>query len=162
MRMLGIDPGLEGSIAWRGDDADGVFGVSDIPTMGEGTKRRVNGAVLADWLRKNEPHLGYSGAYFELVGAMPKQGVSSTFRFGEATGTIAGVLQTLGIPIIRITPQVWKKHYGLQGQSKEQSRAFATQLFPECASALARKKDHQRAEALLIAAYGLWHQKRGG
>jgi crossover junction endodeoxyribonuclease RuvC len=156
MRMLGIDPGLEGAIAWRGDDGDGVFGVSDIPTMGEGTKRRVNGAALADWLR---PY-AFTGAYFELVGAMPKQGVSSTFRFGEAAGTIAGVLQAMGIPIVRVTPQVWKKHYNLQGQAKEQSRAFAIQLFPECASALARKKDHQRAEALLLAAYGIWHQKK--
>lgn len=156
MRMLGIDPGLEGAIAWRGEGHDGVFGVYDIPTMGEGSKRRVNGAQLAAWLR---PY-SFAGAYLELVGARPGQGVSSMFRFGEATGTIAGVLQAVGIPIIRITPQVWKKHYGLIGQSKEQSRAFAVQLFPECASALSRKKDHQRAESLLIAAYGLWHQKR--
>lgn len=161
MRILGIDPGLSGAVGWHDDD-DGTFGAFDIPTMGEKTSRRVDGRGLLSRLQAQKigTPMRWDFAYFELVHALPKQGVSSTFRFGEATGTITGVLAAWDVPIIRVTPQVWKKHYGLQGQQKEQSRAFAIQLFPKAADLLERKKDHQRAEALLIAAYGLWHQKR--
>jgi len=150
---IGIDPGLSGAIAFL---ADGEFAhVADMPTAGRGKAGRqvVNCAALAAMLRE---HLAaYPGASViaavEQVGAMPKQGLSSTFRFGESCGAVAGVLAALRIPVIRPAPQVWKRSFGLIGAEKDAARGVAIDRFPD--APMARKRDHGRADALLIA---LW------
>jgi crossover junction endodeoxyribonuclease RuvC len=88
----------------------------------------------------------------ERVASMPKQGVASTFRFGRAFGTAIGVIGALKVPLIMVAPAKWKVHFRLSAD-KEQSRALALRLFPACAEQFQRKRDHNRAEASLLALY---------
>lgn len=147
--ILGIDPGMEGGAAIYSEDT--LVDVIDLPTAGDGSSKRINAVALRAWILKYSP----AHAFIEDVHSMPRQGISSSFRFGRAAGAIEAVVACCGIPYTIVTPQIWKKHYGLKGPDKEQSRALAVRLFPYGAAALARKKDHGRAEAALIASYGL-------
>ena len=146
MRVLGVDPGITGAVALV---RDGHLAVEDIPTMGDGKRRIINATGLADIVRRWSPTL----AILERVHAMPKQGVSSSFRFGQSLGTIEGVLATLIISVRYVTPAGWKRHYRLPAD-KDAARLAAIQRYPHIADRLARKKDHNRAEALLIANWG--------
>jgi len=143
MRILGIDPGVSGAYALLGSNGL-VTVVDDLPVI----NRQVDAAEWRRVLTEIKPDV----AVVELVHSMPKQGVASTFKFGMAAGLIRGVLLGAGVPIIDVAPTVWKKHFKLSGSDGERSRALAVQRFPT-SPALSRKKDHNRAEALLIA---LW------
>ena len=145
MKVLGVDPGLDGAIALLGD---GFLAVRDMPTAGELKRRVVVAAEAAGIIRAWTPDI----AVIERVHAMPKQGVTSSFRFGQALGTIEGVLGALLIPIEYVTPQSWKKHFRLSA-NKDDARLRAIQTWPRIADELRRKKDADRAEALLIARY---------
>ena len=150
MVIIGIDPGISGAIGvlWH----DNTYEVMDMPIMAKGkgasrVKTQVNPAELAGVLREStSPTI-----YLERISSMPGQGVASMFSMGDTFGCIRGVCAALGLKVEIITPQSWKKHYGL-GKDKEVVRAKAIELFPE--APLSRKKDHNRAEALLIANYG--------
>jgi Holliday junction resolvasome RuvABC endonuclease subunit len=146
MVILGIDPGIEGGCAIYGE----TLAVCDVPTAGEDAKRRVNARALLDWIQSHAP----TQAFIENVGSMPDQGVASSFRFGRAAGALEATVACAGVPITLVAPVTWKKMFMLQGPDKEQARVLAIQRFPLMAGQLARKKDHQRAEALLIAYYG--------
>ena len=149
--IIGIDPGVDGAIAVLDDDFT-YYSVWDMPTMAlSKNKRQVNGAELAEMLKRREslPHLV---AYVERVGSMPHQGVASMFNFGVSYGVVLGVLATLSIPMVLITPGVWKKRAGLTGKPKEMARTLAQQLYPQ--APLGRKRDIGRADALLIARFG--------
>jgi crossover junction endodeoxyribonuclease RuvC len=145
---IGIDPGLSGAIALlrNGEYAE----VWDMPTMGRGTgnKQQVNAAEVARILRECPP----CTAWIELVGAMPGQGVSSMFNFGKAAGAVMGALAALRFPMAEVTPQRWKREFGLIGKEKDIARTVAQQLMP--AAPLSLKKHGGRADALLIALYG--------
>ncbi|MGC2785821.1 MAG: hypothetical protein WA397_18725 [Roseiarcus sp.] len=143
MRILGIDPGVSGAYALLGSNGLAAI-VDDLPVV----NRQVNAAQWRRIVHELQPDV----AIVELVDSMPKQGVASTFKFGMACGLIRGVLLGYGLPVIDVAPTVWKRHFKLAGSDGEQSRALAIQRFPT-SPALARKKDHNRAEALLIA---LW------
>ena len=104
-------------------------------------------------LMRRLKQMGPSVAIVESVSAMPGQGVSSTFKFGAAYGTVRGVIAALEIPVHLVTPGKWKKHFRLSAD-KEQARALALRLFPASSQHFERKKDHGRAEAALIARYG--------
>lgn len=151
---LGIDPGQTGAIAVL---ADGEFAAFvDMPTMARPAGgEQINGSALASALR--EVRQRYPGAAvlatLEQVGPMPKQGVTSTFRFGEGFGVVQGVLGALGIPLALVHPQRWKRLMGLQGKEKDVARTVALQRFPAAAAQLQRKKDVGRADALLIASW---------
>ena len=145
MKVLGVDPGLDGAIALLGD---GFLAVRDMPTAGELKRRVVVAAEAAGIIRAWTPDI----AVIERVHAMPKQGVTSSFRFGQALGTIEGVLGALLIPIEYVTPQSWKKHFRLTA-NKDDARLRAIQTWPRIADELRRKKDADKAEALLIARY---------
>lgn len=149
---IGIDPGLSGAIALirNGEYAE----VWDMPTMGRGTgnKQQVNAAEVGKLLRECPP----CTAYMELVGAMPGQGVSSMFNFGKAAGAVLGALGALQFPMVEVTPQRWKKEFGLIGKEKDLARTAAQQLMPT--APLSLKKHGGRADALLIALYGHRHQ----
>ena len=146
--ILGFDPALEGAIAayWP----DGMVEVLDIPTIGGGTKRRVDPYPIADWIAARDPIL----AVIENVNAMREWGIGGTFRFGIALGVLHGIVAAARIPIEPATPQVWKRHFDLIGQDKEAGRQKAIHLSPKSAHLFSRKKDHQRADALLMARYG--------
>lgn len=150
---IGIDPGQTGALAIV---ADGAWaGFHDMPTMPRpgGNGLHVNGAALAEALR--EVMAAHPGAdvlaVLEEVGAMPKQGVTSTFRFGEGYGVIRGVLGALRVPFVTVRPDRWKRDLRLAGLAKDSARTAAIQRFPSAACQLARKKDCGRADALLIA-----------
>jgi crossover junction endodeoxyribonuclease RuvC len=149
--IIGIDPGIVGGVAIL--DSDHVIDSFDMPVMASGvrTKRKVNAASLAEKLKAFHPNIKL--ALIERVSAMPKQGVSSSFSFGEAYGAAQGVIQGLGIPLMFVTPREWKKYFGLIKKDKDFSRTVAQEHFPDVDLSL--KKDVHRAEALLIAKYGL-------
>jgi crossover junction endodeoxyribonuclease RuvC len=144
MRVLGIDPGaISGAYAYLDTDRDVVF-VGDIPVV----DKNVNCAELNRVLDIYNPEI----VIMEKVGARPKQGVASVFSFGRGVGRIEGVIAASELCLEFVTPQIWKKHFRLPGgpENKELSRAKAIQLYP-AAAGLSRKKDSNRAEALLIA-----------
>lgn len=141
--ILGVDPGLSGAIAFLFREAQRVT-VEDVPAV----DKRIDAANLAARIVQMKPDL----AVIEDVGAMPGQGLSSTFRFGVAAGCVYGVIASLSVPIILVTPGKWKRHFRLSAD-KEEARALALRRFPDACKSLARKKDHGRAEAALIA---LW------
>lgn len=159
--IIGIDPGLTGAIACINGRS---VVVEVLPTIENGSKAKIKQEIDAATLRRYILNLeGASNpdgvvAYLEHVSAMPAmmggkvvQGGSSTFSLGDTFGAIRGVLACLGIPVVRVRPQVWKKQFKL-GSDKEQARATAVWLFPQIP--LTRKKDHNLAEALLIAEWG--------
>jgi hypothetical protein len=146
MIIIGIDPGKTGAVAFLWDS--GAVDVFDMPAGPAG---------LSAALDIDDQHLSPSPrfvAYVEQQQAMPKQGVSSTFKIGQSYGEILGVCGALGIRVVTVTPVKWKMVMGLRGKDKEASRALAMRLFPQIAGELQRKKDHGRAEALLIAEWG--------
>lgn len=153
MRIVGIDPGFSGAWGLVVDGRPEACG--DMPVVGDGTRKRVAAGVLAQILRDRGADL----VVVELVGAMPKQGVASSFRFGMSYGAVLAVANVIGVPVELVTPQVWKKFFGLIGQEKEASRVKALDRAPWLAGLLERKADTGRAEAILIGLYG--HQAYG-
>jgi hypothetical protein len=148
-RILGADPGTTGAIALLTSGT--AIAVWDTPVVGG----ELNADELARIVRDAKPGL----AVIERVGAMPKQGISSTFKFGAAYGTLRAVIAACGVPQSLVAPVVWKRHYRL-GADKEAARARAIQLWPGC-GLFTLKKHHNRAEAALLAKYGaevLWRQ----
>jgi crossover junction endodeoxyribonuclease RuvC len=150
--FFGIDPGASGAIAVLSEEGHFVA-VFDMPVLevkvGKAIKRRVNAELLA-----YEVGLYPSAvAVLEQVSAMPGQGVSSMFAFGESYGIVKGVLAAFQIPTHLVTPVKWKKAMELNA-SKDGSRAKAIQMWPGHASMFKRVKDDGRAEACLIAEFG--------
>ncbi len=151
--ILAIDPGKAGAIAHLHDDGRYCC-VSDAPAIGS----TVCPELLSALIRK----LAFDGkssqhhVVLEQVGAMPGQGVTSMFNFGTSYGIALGVVAALRLPVELVRPNVWKREMGL-GKDKEASRSKALHLFPEAAEMLQRKKDSDRAEALLL---GLWYAQR--
>lgn len=143
--ILGLDPGVSGALAFYFPSDPGKVAAHDVPTVAGG----IDGATLARYIRTMGPTL----AVVELVGAMPGQGLASTFKFGVAFGVALGVIADQEIPLHLVTPGKWKRHFRL-GADKEASRALALRMFPATSQHFARKKDHGRAEAALLARYG--------
>lgn len=146
--ILSIDPGLNGAFAIH-DLSGNLIHVDDLPVVGEGTQRRVDAVTLAATLGRYE----ISSGVIEQVHAMPGNGVASMFRFGQAFGTVIGIAASRNIPLHYAPPAKWKKSMSLD-DTAERSRQMAIDLYPSFASRLARKKDHNRAEAILL---GRWH-----
>ena len=151
--ILGFDPGQTGAVA--AFDGERIEAVIDMPTMTRlhGKGNQVNPyaltTALIDLCAGRE-----ATAVLEAVSAMPGQGVTSTFHFGESVGVVLGVLGALQIPVRMVTPAKWKKAAGLLGRDKDAARTLAIQLHPEVADQLARKKDTGRADAVGIARFG--------
>jgi crossover junction endodeoxyribonuclease RuvC len=140
--IMGIDPGMSGAIAFFYPEQDRVA-VYDMPSA----NNVVSGAEVARIVNAYAP----KQAIIEAVHAMPGQGVSSTFKFGQSYGIAIGAVSACMIPLHFVTPQRWKKHYRL-GADKDEGRARAISLWPACQH-FARKKDHGRAEAALLARF---------
>jgi crossover junction endodeoxyribonuclease RuvC len=145
--VLAIDPGLSGAFCHLSDGGD-ILAIGDLPVAGEGKKARIDAANFALLVRSLEPRR----AVVELVSAMPGQGVSSMFRFGQSVGVVTGVLGALAVPIEWVTPGVWKRAVGI-GADKEAGRLKAIETWPAQAQHMARKRDHGRAEAALLGLY---------
>lgn len=157
---FGCDPGLTGAVVAL---IDGEVGpIIDMPTREVKSKqgkawKEIDAATLSRAIRAiRSDHPGaYVSACVEKVGARPGDGGTSAFRFGDSAGAIRGVLESLNIPIIRVIPAVWKRHYGLIGTEKDAARLLAIKRFPNAADRLKLKKHDGRADALLIA---LWNE----
>jgi len=153
MRIMGVDPGLGGAVALI-DDEMGLTVVQDVPVIRLGTGRVIVEALLCEMIRNLDPH----HAFVERVHAMPKQGVTSSFTFGMVYGLIRGVLSGLGVPTTLVTPNEWKRAMRM-GADKREARIIAGRLFPLNIKDFARVRDDGRAEAVLLAYYGM---TRGG
>jgi crossover junction endodeoxyribonuclease RuvC len=151
--IVGIDPGAKGALAFF-DPVAGTLDIVDMPTVevkrGAKSKVEISPQMLAALIGARYP----SAAVLEKVGAMPGQGTASMFQFGRGVGMIEGVLSALHIPIIYITPQGWQKAVGMRG-GKDGGRARAAEIFPAYAATFARVKDDGRADAALMAWWGV-------
>lgn len=152
--IIGIDPGNTGAIAAL-NDAYTLIDVVDMPLMANGKKQQVNASKLAGIIFDFAGYLEAT-VYLERVHAMPGQGVTSMFNFGMGYGVLQGVIATIGLPVMMVTPHSWKKKAGLLGKDKDNARTLAQQLYP--GAPLGRKKDIGRADAILIARFG--HEAR--
>jgi len=157
MKIAGIDPGLSGAVCIF-DVTAGTLTILDMPTVevksGKTVKRRLSEPMLAELLRPHE----IDHAALEQVGAMPKQGVSSTFNFGQTYGAIRGVLAGLRIPITMVAPAKWTRDLKVTG-GKDANRQRAAQLFPAYAASFSRVKDDGRADSALLAFWLLTFSK---
>lgn len=151
MITVGIDPGYSGAIVAA--RAGKVIEIHDMPLMqGKAGKNLLNLSAISDIFAKliSSSNFQPIRVQIERVSAMPGQGVSSMFRFGEGYGAVQGIVAAHGLPITFIGPQEWKKPLGLIGADKDYARTLAIQTFPELSSQLARKKDIGRADAIWI------------
>lgn len=150
--ILGIDPGLTGAIALIGPGQK-FHSVEDMFVMPNGkkstVKNQINSAALATYLRAHRADIAF--AVLEQVNTMPGQGIATNGSLMHSLGCIEGVLATLEIPVHMVHPARWKKALGLT-KDKDSGRTMAQRLFPS--APLARMKDHNRADALLLAYYG--------
>lgn len=174
MRVLGVDPGINGGLAVLEFDPaapeanPGIVDVIDVPIIGEGSAKEVNVIAYRDWLRRTNP----DRAFVEHVQPMPSReetdpetgerkerrgmGATSAFNYGGCVKTLRAIPWAMDIPITMVSAQKWRGLYGLKGGAgaKETSRQYALHRFPQATYLLARMRDHQRAESLLIANFG--------
>ena len=126
-----------------------------MPVMADGkkNKRQLNNAQLAEILRKNTSEGDEISIVVEQVNAMPGQGVTSMFNFGQTFGAIKGVCAALQLPIFFVRPSKWKKYFELINSSKDSSRTKAIEMYPYLSDQLAKKKDVNKSDAILIARF---------
>ena len=155
MYIIGIDPGISGAICFF--DNGKIIDVIEMPTMAEGkkNKKQVNGNQLYNELKKYlfEINIDEACVVVEHVTAMPGQGVTSMFNFGQSFGVIKGICSAMQLPIHFVRPTKWKKYFNLINTSKDASRSRAIELFPKVSEKLKRKKDSNKADSILIASY---------
>jgi crossover junction endodeoxyribonuclease RuvC len=155
MLIIGIDPGISGSICFFEDGK--ILDVLEMPTMTDGkkNKKQVNGAQIY-----NEISIKIRGiekqnlrVIIEQVSAMPGQGVTSMFNFGQSFGILKGICSAMQLPMYFVRPAKWKKYFGLIKSEKDASRTKAIEMFPYFSSQLSKKKDSNKADAILIASF---------
>ena len=153
MLIFGIDPGVSGAISILENKK--IIEVFDMPTMidGKKNKRQINGAQVTNIIRERLNDDKEVIVVVEHVNAMPGQGVTSMFNFGQSFGVIKGICSALGLPIYFVRPTKWKKYFNLIKTNKEASRTKVIEVYPEISSKLSRKKDSNKADAILIARY---------
>jgi len=153
MIIFGIDPGVSGAISILENKR--VVEVFDMPTMidGKKNKKQINGAQVTNIIKEKLNQEKETIVVVEHVNAMPGQGVTSMFNFGQSFGVIKGICSALGLPIYFVRPTKWKKHFNLIKTNKDASRTKVIEVYPEISSKLSRKKDSNRADAILIARY---------
>ena len=153
MRIIGIDPGLSGAIAVLEDKK--VKELFDMPVMADGkkNKRQLNSALLVKIIKNSIKSEEETIIVVEQVNAMPGQGVTSMFNFGQTFGAIKGICAALGLPIFFVRPSKWKKHFELINSSKDSSRTKVIEMYPSLSNDLAKKKDVNKSDAILIARF---------
>ena len=155
MFIIGIDPGISGAICFLSDGK--IIDVIEMPTMSEGkkNKKQVNGNQLFNEIKSYLSTTDQEEVcvVVEHVTAMPGQGVTSMFNFGQSFGVIKGICSAMQLPIHFIRPTKWKKYFNLINTSKDASRSRAIEIFPKISEKLKRKKDSNKADAILIASY---------
>ena len=155
MIIIGIDPGLSGSICFLEDGK--IIDVIEMPTMADGkkNKRQVNGSQIYNEISKrvNKDQINEVRVVIEQVSAMPGQGVTSMFNFGQSFGILKGICSAMQLPMYFVRPAKWKKYFNLINSEKDASRTRAIEIFPYFSSQLSKKKDSNKADAILIATF---------
>ena len=128
-----------------------------MPTMTEGkkNKRQVNGSQIfneiSQRIHKSENH--EIRVIIEQVSAMPGQGVTSMFNFGQSFGILKGICSSMQLPMYFVRPAKWKKYFNLINSQKDASRTKAIEIFPYFSRQLSKKKDSNKADAILISSF---------
>ena len=155
MLIIGVDPGISGSICFLLDGK--ILEVLDMPTMAEGkkNKKQINGSQIFNEISRviNKIQNQEVRVVIEQVSAMPGQGVTSMFNFGQSFGILKGICSAMKLPMYFVRPAKWKKYFNLINSEKDASRTRAIEIFPYFSSQLARKKDSNKADAILIASF---------
>ena len=155
MLIIGIDPGITGSICFFEDGK--IIDVVEMPNMAEGkkNKRQVNGAQIYHEISKRIKNLEKKDikVIIEQVAAMPGQGVTSMFNFGQSFGVLKGICAAMQISMYFVRPAKWKKYFNLINSEKDASRTKAIEIFPHFSTQLSRKKDSNKADAILISSF---------
>ena len=153
MLIIGIDPGISGSICFFEDGK--IIEVIEMPVMTEGkkNKRQLNSAQLVKLLKDNIYEKEEISVVVEQVNAMPGQGVTSMFNFGQSFGVLKGIFSAMQIPMDFVSPVKWKKFFNLINTNKDASRTKAIEIYPYFSSKLSKKKDANKADAILISSF---------
>ena len=155
MLIIGIDPGISGSICFFENGK--ILDVIEMPTMTDGkkNKRQANGSQIYNEIIKriNKTEEQNIRVIIEQVSAMPGQGVTSMFNFGQSFGILKGICSAMQLPMYFVRPAKWKKYFGLINSEKDASRTKAIEMFPNFSSQLSKKKDSHKADAILIASF---------
>ena len=150
MLIIGIDPGITGSICFFEDGK--IIDVVEMPSMAEGkkNKKQVNGAQIFNEISERIKKLDKRDIkiVIEQVSAMPGQGVTSMFNFGQSYGILKGICSAMQLPMYFVRPAKWKKYFGLINSEKDASRTKAIEIFPYFSSHLSKKKDSNKADAI--------------
>ena len=161
MLIIGIDPGISGSICFF--KYGRILEVIEMPVMTEGkkNKKQVNGAqIYNEFLKRINNKDDDIRVVIEQVSAMPGQGVTSMFNFGQSYGILKGICSAMQLPMFFVRPARWKKYFNLINSQKDASRTRAIEIFPYFSTQLSKKKDSNKADAILIASfYYETHQK---
>ena len=155
MKIIGIDPGLNGAIAVLKNNK--VLNIFEIPVMSEGkkNKRQINGPQIYNEISRRIEGLQKKNiaVVIEQVSAMPGQGVTSMFNFGQSFGILKGICSAMNLSVYYVRPAKWKKYFNLINSEKDASRTRAIEIFPYFSSQLSKKKDNNKADAILIASF---------
>tara|TARA_B100000900_G_C20441447_1_gene659207 strand:+ start:182 stop:673 length:492 start_codon:yes stop_codon:yes gene_type:complete len=154
MLIIGIDPGLSGSICFFEDGK--ILDVIEMPVMTDGkkNKKQVNGSqIYNEILKRVDATHKDVRVVIEQVSAMPGQGVTSMFNFGQSFGILKGICSAMQLPMFFIRPAKWKKYFNLINSQKDASRTRAIEIFPYFSAQLSKKKDSNKADAILIASF---------
>ncbi|MDC0851213.1 crossover junction endodeoxyribonuclease [Candidatus Pelagibacter sp.] len=155
MLVIGIDPGISGSICFFHEGK--IIEVVEMPTMAEGkkNKKQVNGSQIFNEISERIKKFDKKDikVIIEQVSAMPGQGVTSMFNFGQSFGILKGICSAMQLPMYFVRPAKWKKYFNLINSEKDASRTKAIEIFPYFSGQLSRKKDSNKADAILIASF---------
>ena len=155
MLIIGIDPGISGAMCFM--EKGKIIEVIDMPSMAEGkkNKKQVNGSQVFNEITKHvkDKESNEVKVVIEHVSAMPGQGVTSMFNFGQSFGILKGICSAMNLSMHFVRPVKWKKHFNLINSSKDASRTKAIEIFPYFSKNLSKKKDANKADAILIASY---------
>ena len=154
MLIIGIDPGISGSICFF--EKGRILDVIEMPVMTDGkkNKRQVNGAqIYNEILKRIDISKNEIRVVIEQVSAMPGQGVTSMFNFGQSFGILKGICSAMQLPMFFVRPAKWKKYFNLINSQKDASRTKAIEIFPYFSAQLSKKKDSNKADAILIASF---------
>ena len=155
MLIIGIDPGITGAICFFEDRK--IIDLIEMPNMASGkkNKRQVNGAQVYNEIFKRIKNYNKKDikVVIEQVSAMPGQGVTSMFNFGQSFGVLKGICSAMQLSMYFVRPAKWKKYFNLIKTEKDASRTKAIEIFPYISTQLSRKKDANKADAILIASF---------
>ena len=155
MLIIAIDPGISGSLCFFEEGK--IIDIVEMPNMAAGkkNKRQVNGAQIYNEISLRIKNFQKEDikVVIEQVSAMPGQGVTSMFNFGQSFGVLKGICSAMQLPMYFVRPAKWKKYFNLINSKKDASRTKAIEIFPYISAQLSKKKASNKADAILLASF---------